>query len=580
MRENRQAMRASFVDRPSAAGATRPATVSLKTGARYGLDKLDEAFAAFKAAYPAYATTKKLDDLRATEYSRLDRQNHTYLDFTGGGLYAERQLRDHVALLSEGVYGNPHSKNLTSNAMTELVEHVREVVLEYFNASPEEYMVVFTQNSTGALKLVGESYPFGPGSTYLLTFDNHNSVNGIREYAFGKGADVNYIPIAPPDFRVNEAQLMDALRQGRRDRHNLFAYPAQSNFTGVQHPLEWIARAQQEGWDVLLDAAAFTPSNRLDLSVWHPDFVDISFYKMFGYPTGMGCLLVRHSAAAKLKRPWYAGGTITFSSVVANDHYLTPGPAAFEDGTVNYLSIPAVEIGLKYLMEIGIDLIHTRVMSLTGWLITHLTNLRHSNGQPLVRLYGPASTTMRGSTVQVNFFDRDGRMYDCNDLERLANEERISLRAGCHCNPGAREIALQFSRADLEPCFRDKHAMTFDQFLHIIDGKTTGALRASIGLVTTFADVYKYVRFAESFLDTAHRQASVPTPTRITLPAPIVTQVSAAEFSDDLGGDTITDGVPMFEQAPPRQRSRWTPAPYSAAPPPPAPRPKKPILTD
>ena len=38
-----------------------------------------------------------------------------------------------------------------------------------------------SENASGALKLVGESYPFGAGDQYLLTFDNHNSVNGIRE---------------------------------------------------------------------------------------------------------------------------------------------------------------------------------------------------------------------------------------------------------------------------------------------------------------------------------------------------------------------------------------------------------------
>lgn len=37
---------------------------------------------------------------------------------------------------------------------------------------------------------------------------------------------------------------------------------------------------------VLLDAAAYIPTNRLDLSVVKPDFVTMSFYKVFGYPTG------------------------------------------------------------------------------------------------------------------------------------------------------------------------------------------------------------------------------------------------------------------------------------------------------
>ena len=146
----------------------------------------------------------------------------------------------------------------------------------------------------------------------------------------------------------------------------LFAYPAQSNFSGVQHPLDWIPLAQERGWDVLLDAAAFTPTNRLDLGRWRPDFVSQSFYKMFGYPTGVGCLIARKAALAKLRRPWFAGGTITVASVQGDRFYLAEGASAFEDGTPNYLAMPAVEFGLEYLSQIGIDTIHTRVRCLTG----------------------------------------------------------------------------------------------------------------------------------------------------------------------------------------------------------------------
>lgn len=462
---------------------------------------MDASFDAFRRAYPAYDSTSRLDVLRASDYARLDQQGHVYLDYTGGSLYAESQIRDHMALLSREVFGNPHSKNLTSMAMTERVEQTRDYILKYFNASPDEYIVIFTPNSTGALKLVGESYPFQAGDRYLLTFDNHNSVNGIREFARSKGASVTYIPVTPPDLRADEDELAKALETAQPGRNNLFAYPAQSNFSGVQHPLEWIEQAQAKGWDVLLDAASFVPANRLDLSRWHPDFVAISFYKIFGYPTGIGCLLARKSAFQKLCRPWYAGGTITFSSVLGFDHYLTPGPAGFEDGTVNYLSIPAVEIGLKFIESIGIDLIHTRVMCLTGWLIEELLSLRHSNDTPVIRLYGPPNLDRRGGTVQVNFFASDDSLIDCNQVEKMANERLISLRAGCHCNPGAREIALGFTQEELVTCFKDKDSLSFEQFLQVIDGKTTGALRASIGLVTTFADVYKYVQFAKTFVD-------------------------------------------------------------------------------
>src|SRR3982751_1100787 len=83
---------------------------------------LDRALAAFRRDYPAFDDTRALDDMRATEYARLDALGQVYLDYTGGGLYAESQLREHMELLSQNVFGNPHSRNPTSMAMTHLAE--------------------------------------------------------------------------------------------------------------------------------------------------------------------------------------------------------------------------------------------------------------------------------------------------------------------------------------------------------------------------------------------------------------------------------------------------------------------------
>ena len=156
------------------------------------------------------------------------------------------------------------------------------------------------------------------GGRFLLAADNHNSVNGIREFARQRGADIVYAPILAPDLRLDACRLRESLEEPAHGP-KLFALPAQSHFSGVQHDLAWIDIARQNGWDVLLDAAAFVPTNRLDLGRYRPDFVSISFYKMFGYPTGIGALLARRAALERLRRPWFAGGTITFSSVCAAD---------------------------------------------------------------------------------------------------------------------------------------------------------------------------------------------------------------------------------------------------------------------
>ena len=462
----------------------------------------DPDFVAFLKAYPAYPATNIIDDLRASEYARLDVGGHIYLDYTGGGLYADSQLRRHSQLLTEHVFGNPHSGNPTSLAATQLVDHAREYVLKFFNADPEEYLAIFTSNASGALKLVGESYPF-PNGRYLLTFDNHNSVNGIREFAHARGAEVTYIPVGLPDMRVDEAQLSRELAQPSTKGHNLFAYPAQSNFSSVQHPLEWIDQAHHHGWDVLLDAAAFVPTNRLDLRVVKPDFIPISFYKMFGYPTGLGALIARREALGKLHRPWFAGGTITVASVQGDKYYMADGASAFEDGTIDYLNIPAVEIGLKHLESIGYETIHERVHCLTGWLLDNLVQMKHSTGIPLVRVYGPTRMEGRGGAVTVNFYDKDNQALDHRFVEGQANEAGISLRTGCFCNPGAGEIALGISRVELDVCFtRPGHEerLTVDDFRHCIDGKSSGAVRISVGMVTTFRDIQGFLAFARGLL--------------------------------------------------------------------------------
>ena len=363
--------------------------------------------------------------------------------------------------------------------------------------------MIFTPNASGALKLVGESYPFTGKSRYLVAFDNHNSVNGIREFARSHGAHVTYVPTVAPDLRLDPATVRAQLAGADRNAANLFAYPAQSNFSGVKHSLEWVAEAQALGWDVLLDCAAYAPTNGLRLDEVKPDFVPLSFYKMFGYPTGVGALIARRAALAKLHRPWFAGGTITIASVQGEGwHYLIPGEAGFEDGTVNYLSLPAVENGLRHLQQVGMADIQARVMCLTGWLLEHLAALHHDNGEPLVRIFGPRTVDRRGSTVAFYLLDPSGEVFDVRKVEALAGEQRISLRTGCFCNPGDGEVAHDLHPDDMAQCFGSQAPVSYTQFLSLIHdrtGKTPATIRVSLGIASNFADVYRFLDFVTTF---------------------------------------------------------------------------------
>jgi selenocysteine lyase/cysteine desulfurase len=453
----------------------------------------DQHEASFLTRYPDFAATRRLDALRATEYSYLDAGGHIYLDYAGAGLPADTQIVAHATRMRAGCFGNPHSANPTSEIATALVEQARARILAFFNASEEEYAVIFTANATGACRLVGESYLFSREKGLVLTLDNHNSVNGIREFARDGDARVEYVPLRDPELRVGEDDVRAALGRGSG---GLFAFPAQSNFTGVQHPLHWIELAHEHGYDVLLDAAAFVPANRLDLAAVHPEFVPVSWYKVFGYPTGVGCLIARREALARLRRPWFAGGTIQAVSAQGGWHVLTDDESAFEDGTLNFTAIPDVTVGINWMEDIGVDLVHRRVTCLTGWLLERLQALRHTNGRPMVEIYGPRGTAHRGGTVALNFRGPGGEIVDERAVARDSSDLGISVRTGCFCNPGAGEAAFVIDQdALVESAGRRMDSL--DDYLDLLGLPSGGAVRVSVGLASNLADVERFLRFAE-----------------------------------------------------------------------------------
>lgn len=433
------------------------------------------------------------------EFSRLAAGGHTYLDYTGGGLYAAAQLKAHHELLANHVLGNPHSTNPTSSLATELSNEARQRVLTFFNAG-EAYYCIFTANASSALKIVGECFQWTEDSEYLLTADNHNSVHGIREYCRSRGGSFSYTPILPQDLTLDKESLGNMLRKPANGKPRLFAMPAQSNVSGIKHDLDWIKRAKELGWSTLLDAAAFAPTSKLDLQQVKPDFACISFYKIFGYPTGLGCLLVRKEAFDLLQKPWFAGGTVNLSAVAEPCHMLRENHERYENGTINYLDLPAITIGLNFIDSIGMDRITRRVRSLMETLLSRINLLKHSNGQPLVRCFGPKDRIGCGGTLIFNLLRTDGSRIPFEEVDARATEQMISIRSGCFCNPGIDELTNDISGAALKEYFTGPNEGNYFDMIHRL-GKMRGATRVSVGIATKQEDLDKFIGFLSSYLD-------------------------------------------------------------------------------
>ena len=182
--------------------------------------------------------------------------------------------------------------------------------------------MIFTSSATAALKLVGESFTYKTNGIFAYLQDNHTSVLGMRAYA----KDTCCIKVNDALSELNGDVKND---NGKDNCNSLFVFPAQSNFSGTKYPVAWIDYVKKgalnpilktscRNWFVLLDAACYASTNELDLSTIKPDFVTISFYKIFGYPTGLGALLVRNSSCDSLKKRYYGGGTVLMAQTLEN----------------------------------------------------------------------------------------------------------------------------------------------------------------------------------------------------------------------------------------------------------------------
>lgn len=184
---------------------------------------------------------------------------------------------------------------------------------------------MLVRSATAAIQKLGEAFPFTRNSQFVYTVSNHNSVLGVREYALkgkssiaalledevekwiqgGPGSEIPRELFQPSEHCYNDDVLLPVVEDDEsvfgyrhhsenktKVEYNLFAYPGEDNFEGVLFPLRWIKQVQalstpEKQWKVLLDAAAFVPKHRLNLTETPADYVCVSFYKLFGLPTGI-----------------------------------------------------------------------------------------------------------------------------------------------------------------------------------------------------------------------------------------------------------------------------------------------------
>ncbi len=453
-----------------------------------------------------------IQDIRASEYPSLG--TTTYLDHAGTTLFAKSLIETFAKDLTQSLYGNPHSASASSQLSTRRIEDARLQVLRFFNASSDDFEVVFTANATAAIKLVVEAFRDNDtGFRYAYHLESHTSLVGVRElarngsccFADGQALDSWLLDFAEEDNSTDSVLA-------------LAAYPGQSNMTGRRFSFDWSRRIrslrQQSSKEVyiLYDAAALASTSPLDLSdpASVPDFIAVSFYKIFGFPD-LGALLVRRDSSEVLRRRrYFGGGTVDSVGVRGSPWHAKKETIAaqLEDGTTPFHSILALQSALEIHVSLyrSMESISRHCGLLMSQLEDQMRDLKHGNGAPICEFYttvpsGSMDIT-RGPVLACNLVNHQGEYISAAEVEKLATVNDIQIRVGGLCNPGGVASYLHLSGDDLRRNYAAGQRCGTDNDL--VNGKPTGMIRVSLGAMSSLQDVASFISFLKLYyVDTA-----------------------------------------------------------------------------
>ncbi|CAG8525414.1 7857_t:CDS:10 [Gigaspora margarita] len=462
-----------------------------------------------------YGYNGRIDSIRENEYPQL--KDSVYLDHSGATVYAKSVVSSFANDLTNNLFGNPHSYNPSSQLTSQRVELIRARILKHFNANPGEYQVIFTQNASAAIKLVGEAFPWINGqSSFKYLRESHNSVIGLRRFAEENNSPVIQA-LTEEDLEssfknIHEYPIKDNLYPeiNHETVYNLFAYPAQCNFSGQRFPIKWTQMIKRLDSDksktlVLLDAAAYVATSPLSLAdkETSPDFVAISFYKIFGFPTGLGALLVKTELTPILKKRYFGGGTIR---AVAYDRlwqeFRENLSDRYEDGTINFLEIISLEHAFNSMERIYMNFcnIKNHVTSLSSYLYKRMNSLRHWNGSPVCVIHANndfSDSSIQGPVFNFNVKRADGSWVGYLEVEKLASVHGIHVRTGGFCNPGCLSRWVNVNSDQVMANYKTGKVCGDDHDIH--NGKPTGSIRISLGAMSTIDDVLIWLDFFNTY---------------------------------------------------------------------------------
>ena len=287
-----------------------------------------------------------------------------------------------------------------------------------FLGTPSPGEIVFLRNSTEAINLVAQGWPWKPGDRVLITDQEHNS-NLIVWQRLREERGIALDVLRLPDGGAFDPEALEAALTPSTRLVSLFHT---SNLDGRSLPIREIAeRVHARGGTLLVDGCQAAPHGPVRLEAIGADFYAVSGHKMLG-PTGTGVLAARSPDQLAALRPLVVGGeTVAWSTL--ERHELRPPPHRFEAGLQNYAGVIGAGAALDFLSRLDWGELHDHELRLNRALSAAFAD------EPRVRRLGPEDPAERPS---IYAFALAG--IDPNDAALFLDEAyRVLLRSGMHC---------------------------------------------------------------------------------------------------------------------------------------------------
>jgi cysteine desulfurase family protein len=314
-----------------------------------------------------------------------------------------------------------------------IVYDTREAVCELFHA-PDPLRVVFGLNVTEALNLALRGL-LRPGDHVVTSSMEHNSMMRPLRALEGGGVQVTVVGCSPQGV-LDPADVEAAIRPDTR----LVALNHASNVVGTLLPVAEVgALCRERNVLLLVDAAQTGGAYPIDVEADGVDLLAFTGHKSLGGPMGTGGLIVGQRVDETQFEPLVRGGTGSRS-----EHEVQPGflPDMCESGTPNVVGLAGLQVGVRWVLERGMEAIRAHEVALAQALINGLRAIpsagsgRHSG----VTVYGTLDAKLQTATVSFNI----AGMAPSEVGLRLDDAYGIMCRVGLHCAPTAHKTVGTF----------------------------------------------------------------------------------------------------------------------------------------